>query len=364
MRKVEIIISILFLVSLPLLLSGCITVKTGGGGSANTSNINGGIFKTTDKGTTWRQKVLIPTTSGKPGNIAGLDAASLVIDPSDEKTIYFGSVSSGLFYTNDGGDNWLAVKSLSKGTVRAIAIDFNAKCSIYCSIGNKVYKTSDCTRTWSPIYTDNQGTVTVDAIAIDPYNSSIAYIGVSRGDIIKSSNAGDNIPAWQTIFRAKDKIMMIVIDPNDTKVIFAATGNKGILKSTDSGNTWQNTINANLKKLNIGSLINDIVISKGETAGMYVATENGLAYSADRGETWQSINIIPPQNKAMINDLAVNPQNAKEIYYLADTIFYRSSDGGANWSTIKVPTTRAGWILVLDPKQTNVIYMGVKSLSK
>ncbi len=360
MRKTKLLSLITFLILTSFALSGCVTVKTNSGGSTDTSAVNGGVFRTINKGLTWQQKVLIPSTTGKPGNIAGLDAAAMVIDPSDNKAVYFGSVGQGLYLTYDAGESWRPVKSLGQGTVRSIAVDHNQKCTIYAAIGNKVFKSADCARTWQTAYYDNDVTATVDVIAVDPYNSSLVYIGVSRGDIIKSLDAGTS---WQTIYRTKAKIKKIVIDPNDTKVIFAAMNDNGIYKTIDGGNEWKQ-IKDPLNKLKIGTKMNNLILVKDEPDNVYAATENGLARSTDRGETWENISILPPENKAKINDMAVNPKNTKEIYYVSDTTFFSSIDSGTNWSTIKTPTARAGIMLLLDAKEPGTIYLGVKALGK
>jgi hypothetical protein len=60
----------------------------------------------------------------------------------------------------------------------------------------------------------------------------------------------------------------------------------------------------------------------------------------------------------------ISPKNVEEIYYATNTTFYRTSDGGKNWTTRKLPTSRAGWRLIVDPEDTNVIYMGVREIKK
>ncbi|GAF89261.1 unnamed protein product, partial [marine sediment metagenome] len=45
-----------------------------------------------------------------------------------------------------------------------------------------------------------------------------------------------------------------------------------------------------------------------------------------------------------------------------NTTFYRSLDSGENWTTKKLPTTRAGWKLLIDPDNPDIIYMGVRSI--
>jgi len=354
MLKSKPFIFIVITVVATLIISGCsISVKT-----KDASNNKGGVYKTGNKGNNWQQKVLIPTTSGKSKSIAGLNASSLAIDPSDNKAVYFGSQDNGLFYTYDGANSWQIAVNLGKINVRAVAVDPDAKCIIYIASANKVYKSTDCNRTWAQIYYDNDTKTTIDTIAIDHYNSSNIYIGTSRGEIIKSSNRG---VSWQTLSRFNDKLKKIVISSHDSRIIFAATAKKGIHRSSDSGKTWVD-LSEKLKKFKEGKNFRDLVIAEAEPKLVFLATYYGLLKSTNNGDTWSDIKLITPEKKATINAIAVSPKNAKEIYYVTNTTFYRSLDGGENWTTKKLPTARAGWKLLIDPENTDTIYMGVKSL--
>jgi photosystem II stability/assembly factor-like uncharacterized protein len=115
-----------------------------------------------------------------------------------------------------------------------------------------------------------------------------------------------------------------------------------------------------MREMKLGMLAKDLVIVKDEPKVVYAATALGIMRSADSGETWEKLNIIPPDKKAMITTIAVNPVNAKEFYYSTYTAFYRTLDGGATWASIKLPTTRAGWKLLIDPEKPNILYMGVR----
>ena len=337
-------------------LAGC-TIGSG----KDTSKIDSGLFKSINKGETWQQKVLIPTVSGQPSNIAGIDAASLAIDPGDANAIYFGSIGSGLFYSYNGGNTWQKSAGLGNASIRSIAIDPDSKCVIYATIGNKVYKTEDCSRNWAEVYYDNEVSATIDSIAIDHFNSSVVYIGVSRGDLIKSSDNGES---WQTVHRLnKVAIKKIVIDPSDSRFIYLLTARKGVFYTEDGGGNWSD-FNDILKELKLGLEVKDIVLAKSEPNTIFLATTYGLLKSADKGKNWEQIELILPEKKATINAIAVNPENSEEIYYVTNTTFYRSLDGGENWSSRKLPTSRAGWKLVLDPKNPSTIYLSVRNLGK
>jgi photosystem II stability/assembly factor-like uncharacterized protein len=357
MNKRNKFLLITLLLSAAFGLSGCGTAQT----KTDTTLIDGGVFKSADKGSTWQQRVLIPTTTGAPRKFSAVSSASMAIDPSDAKAIYYGSIANGLLYTLDGAGSWQQITELGNVTIRAIAIDAKNKCTIYVAVGNKIFKTTECVRGWKNPYYDNDLKTTIDAVAVDPFDGNIVYIGNSRGDLMKSTDAG---VSWQTIERTKSKIVKIVIDPNDSRTIYVLTEGKVIFRTKDGGATWDNDIEKALKGLKINDGIKDAVFVKDEAKVVYVATEYGMAVSQDKGETWQKIELLPSERSATINTVVINPRNSLEIYYVTFTTFYRSLDGGKTWSTIKLPTSRAGWNLIVDPSSPNIIYMGVRGFQK
>lgn len=356
MIKIKSVLVLLTMSFITLAFSGCTVVTST---SQTASNNTGGIFVSNDKGDTWKSKSSIPTVSGTAKSFAGLDVLSLAIDPSDSKAIYFGSAGSGLLFSYNGSETWQVASGLGNNSIKAIAIDPVDKCNIYLAIANKVMQSSDCNRTWAQIYVDDP-TVSVDSIAIDHYNSSVIYISVSRGDLIKSEDKGDG---WQTIFRSKDKIRKIAIDPNDSRKLYLATEKKGAFFTRDGGQNWSD-LNKILSENKLGQDVRDISLVKSEQDTVLIATTYGILRSKNGGDTWDNIELIPPENKASINAMAVNLNNSQEIYYVTNTTFYRSIDGGTSWKPLKLPTDRAGAKLLVDPQNANVIYLAVKTITK
>lgn len=358
MQQIKKISFLFFLIGMLFISSGCVNIKS----KKDTSDIDGGVFKTSNKGDVWQQKVLIPTTSGKPRSFAGISVSSMVLDPSDEKAIYFGSEGNGMFYSYNGGAEWMVADKLIKASIRSIAVDPEFKCTIYAAAGNRLYKSTDCSRNWKEVYYDNDVTVKVDYVVIDHYNTSNIYIGLSRGDIVKSENGGQE---WHTIARLKKNVLKIVLDPVDSRKMYILTKNK-IHKSIDGGENWDefDVLHEKMKEFDLSDNIKDFVITKSEEPKMFVATYYGLMRSNDDGKTWEKISLIPPEKNATINAIAVNDKNDKEIYYVTNTTFFRSSDGGENWATKKLPTTKSGWKILIDPQDTNILYMGVKGVQQ
>lgn len=354
MLKVKRLLIISVLVIAVFSLTGCVQVNN----KNQASTTDGGIFKTTNKGVSWQQKVAVPTVSGKPKLFTGANVNVLVKDPGDDNALYLGTLGNGLYYTYDRANSWQYADGLGQRTIRTIEVDPNDKCTVYVAIGNKVFKTTDCSRSWEQVYFDNETKVNVNAIAVDHTDSNIVYIGVSRGDVIKSFDGG---ASWQTIYRIKKTIKKIIMDPNNSLRLFVVAQSKGVLFTVDGGSNWDD-MNKVLKDTELGVNIKDMLFIKGEPEKMFIATRFGILITVDNGENWDKLDLLQPDKKAEINSIAVNPQNTNELYYVTNTTFYHSVDRGVNWTTIKLPTSKAAVELLINNSNPNELYMGVRSI--
>ncbi len=345
--------SVLFLVIM-LFLSGCgLTVNTGTGSSGAN---DGGIYRSSNKGDNWTQKTSILSVN-RQRSFSGADILSLSMELDDSKAIYAGSVGNGLVYSYDGADSWQIAVGLGQVNVRDVAVDPAERCKVYAVSDNKVFKSSDCSRTWAQAYFDNDLRLKIATLAIDYINSANIFIGTSRGDLIKSSDAG---ATWRAISRFSSQVEKIAINPVDAKIMFIGTANDGVFRSLDGGASWE-SLEENLKAFDNSTRFRDFTMVKSEKSTIFLATSYGLLKSTDLGSSWTEIKLLTPEKQATINSIAVNPNNANEIYYVTNTTFYRSLDGGQNWSSKKLPTGRAGAKLLLDPKNTATIYLAVRS---
>lgn len=342
----------LFLSVLAILLlagAGCITI-----GAPSQTGLDGGVYKSINKGNDWAQVNIVPTANGM-GSLNGINVMDLVFDPQDNNAIYLASAGSGLFYTWDGAQSWRYVESLGSGNINSVAVDYKNKCVLYTALQNKVWKSNDCTRTWRAVYYDTRADIHVSAVAVDPANSNVVYAGLSGGDLIKSTDAGTS---WSTIRRFNDKVQKIVFHPTKTNIIFAATQNNGVWKSTSSGAKWTD-LRLKTDKFSGSNDVYDLDIDK-EAKVTYLTSQYGIIVSNDLGENWQKVDLLTPPGAVHIYSFAVNPENAQEIYYSTASTFYFSFDGGRNWVTKKLPTSRAGTALLVDPKNPSLLYLGTR----
>lgn len=360
-----------------LLSSACTisTSSTGGSSSANSTEKDASVFLSTDRGDNWRIMTNLANAGGKIETITDINVNLMTMDPQDSMAIYLASYNSGLYYTYNIANGWNKVKSLEAGTVNDVKIDPKNKCIIYAAVTNRLYRSNDCARNWKQVYYDNNTTVSVNTVAIDHFDTNIIYIGTSRGEIIKSLDSGES---WQTIQRLEEGVARLIISPLDSRLIFVATSRNRIFSfspissqdssipfSPDGGNLvdkWTDLNNV-LADYNLGSSFKDFIICS-QDGTMFIATDKLILRSPDNGITWESIKLLQPEKDAVINAMNVNPRNSNEIYYVTNTTFFRSSDGGLTWTTKKLPTKRAGRELLVDFTNPSIIYMGTVILKK
>jgi photosystem II stability/assembly factor-like uncharacterized protein len=320
----------------------------------------GGIWKTTDQGELWEQKVSFPTPEGV-GKIGHVSVQVIAIDPSDHLALYAGTSADGLLYSYDGAQSWGSAKQLDSGPIADIAIDPKDKCNVYAASRNKVYKSIDCNRTFEQAYYETRTDVKVTDVEIDWYNSTIVYAGTSDGDLLKSADAG---ASWAPVHRFDGDINDILIDPFDSRAIYIGTENKGLWKSIDGGETWDD-FEAELKEFKNSRDIYFLVADKTNQSTLVIATKYGLLRTVDAGSSWTEVELVTPPGEAVITSLVLNPREGKEMYYTTASTFYKSVDAGASWVTKKVPAVDKGAsALAIDPENNKVIYLGVSETKK
>ncbi|MCL5029845.1 MAG: T9SS type A sorting domain-containing protein [Bacteroidetes bacterium] len=193
----------------------------------------------------------------------------------------------------------------------------------------------------------------VRAIVVDPNDSSIVYAGSVSGGIWKTTNAGIN---W---FPLDDHMLnltvcSIVMDPNNSNIIYAGTGEgfnnydylrgNGIFKTTDAGKTWNQLSSTNTPDF---YFVNRLAFDR-TTNSIYAATRTGLFKSTDGGNSFSQVINSSSANGGTCLDVIINYTNPTTIFasfgLFIQSQIWRSTDGGNNfqfdYSYTKTPTGR------------------------
>ncbi len=207
---------------------------------------------------------------------------------------------------------------------------------------------------WSPCR-GPEGAV-IDAIAIDPTNSEILYIGTDADGVYKSTDGGENWIAANSGI-TNNNIRALKINPQSAATVYAATSSGGVFRSTDGGGSWAE-VNSGLANLNIVAL----AIKTDSPSTVYVATNTGGVFrSTDGGESWSAINSGLTNLNA--RSLAINPQTPATIY--AGTQgggIFKTTDAGDTWSSIFSSLSSKNFqTMIVDPQTPSTIYTGTNS---
>ena len=173
----------------------------------------------------------------------------------------------------------------------------------------------------------------VRSLAIDPRDARRLYFGTIDGQIYTSSDGGETWSRLEAFNRPGLLIDNIIIDPRDSKVIYAAAHRHkesgGFFKTTDGGRTWREA--EQLK----GDGIHSLTQSSKDPDILLAGTNKGVWRSQDAGETWEQLNTDATPGLINVESLAVDPRNSDVIYAGTWYLPYKTTDGGRTWNITK-----------------------------
>ncbi|MBA4320913.1 MAG: hypothetical protein C0412_21190, partial [Flavobacterium sp.] len=339
------------------------------------------------------------------------------IHPLNKNIMFTTDVWSGVHKSYDGGQTWHPKNSgidtrLTPTNenrmgpsgdaipVFCVTIDPINPDIVWCGTQNYkgLFKSTDCGETWN-VKTNGLPSglnLTFRSFTVDPTNSNIVYTGCEvtvfgqkevTGKIFKTTNGGDN---WFEVLDSKSLIRMILIDPRNTKVIYAATGifdrcpvqEEGIWKSEDGGNTWFHANNGfssevmTVEGLDFVKSNPDILYATLGRFGNFrpqdfnVVNRGGIYKSTDGGKNWVRDAVRPPGIQFVPMYLTISPSDPNVIYvgltedaydFWAENTILRTLDGGKSWKKFLLATdgVRAGVpiSIAVHPDKPNVVYV-------
>lgn len=237
--------------------------------------------------------------------------------------------------------------------------------------GGGVWKSTDGAETWSPVF-EKQGVSAIGAVAIDPHNNDVVWVGsgesnprndVSYGDgVYKSTDGGAK---WINVgLKATQHISKILIDPNNPNhVVVGALGDiykdsedRGVYVTDDGGKTWTKSL-----YISASSGVSDMSMDMQHPNVMYAGMwhfrrepwnftsggdDDGLYKSTDGGHSWVRLtgHGLPSGITGKIG-LAVAPSDGRRVYAIIESkegLLWRSDDGGENWTMVNKSTIVTG----------------------
>lgn len=241
-----------------------------------------GIYKTSDGGTSWELSHAVASSY------------SIAIDPITPTNAFAGS-AQGAFKTTDEGKTWTGIQPSGdiKAYISEFVIDPTSPTTVYAALFDSgIAKSMDSGDTWSfinfglpPAYYG----LSTYSLAVDPSTPSTLFagtMGIARstdgGASWTRTSAGLEYPNGANWYSTPD---VIAVDPNDSSLVYGA-GWEGFYRSVDGGDHW-----TFLRRKNVDGSVRDLVIDPRNPSTIYIGTQDrGILQSSDRGETWISFN--------------------------------------------------------------------------
>ncbi len=225
--------------------------------------------------------------------------------------------------------------------------------------------------------------------AVNPKNHSEWFVAVASGHVWKTVNNGTT---FEPVFdnNGAYSIGCVVIDPNNSAVVWVGTGENnhqrslgygnGVYKSADDGKSWKNM------GLKDSRQIGKIVIDPRNSDVVYVAAEGsvwgpggdrGLYKTTDGGKTWKK--VLEISENTGVNNILMDPRNPDILYASSEqrrrhvftkigggpeTAIYKSVNAGESWDklTSGLPGGDMGGIgLAISPVNPDIIYAIIES---
>ncbi len=241
---------------------------------------------------------------------------------------------------------------------------------------------------WESMGPKNIGGRTL-CLAFHPTNEDIMFAGSASGGLWKTTTQGVGEDAWEYVPTGFPVlgVAAIAIDPNNPDIMYIGTGETygvgvaepgtvnrltrgtygiGILKTEDGGATWAQALPFEMDEI---KGVQDIAINPLNTQEIYAAATDGLFQSLDGGVSWDLI-----LNEINCIDVEIDPNNDSIIYVSHGNLnfdldpslsgIYKSIDKGISFNEILDTGLLTAWTgnakIILDPSNSEIIYASIQ----
>jgi photosystem II stability/assembly factor-like uncharacterized protein len=252
--------------------------------------------------------------------------------------------------------------ALTSGRIIEVVVDPTDSRTWYVAAASGgVWKTSNGGITWKPLF-DSQGSYSIGALALDPSDPLVVWVGTGENNSQRSVGYGDGVyrsndggATWKKVgLDTSEHIGKIVIDPEDGNRVFVAAqgplwnagGDRGLYRTLDGGATWKRVL-----EISEHTGVNEVVMDPRDSNVLYASSyqrrrhvwtlidggpESTIWKSTDGGDTWRKIESgLPSVDKGKIG-LAISPVDPDVLYAIVEAAqgeggLYRSTNRGESW---------------------------------
>ena len=210
-------------------------------------------------------------------------------------------------------------------------------------------------------------------LIVDPVQPHIMYTGGVSGGIWKSVSAGAK---WEPIGDdlANIAVNALVMDPRDSSTLYAGTGEgyfresvrgtalplrgDGIFVTRDAGETWTRITPPGSSDFHF---VNDLAVSAHDSTRVYAATRTGVWRTSDGGTNWTR--ILPTNVTGGCLDLAHRGDTDGDYLFASCGTFEqsavyrgRNAESDAPWETVLSEENMGRTSLAIAPSNPSIVY--------
>ncbi|MEO8587191.1 MAG: hypothetical protein ABI584_13590 [Acidobacteriota bacterium] len=306
---------------------------------------NGGVFRSTDGGATWKASP----------DMVNTDVRRVAVDPANPKHVLAGTNDGGLWASRDGGVtfHWQGLGDMGavlyELPTRGVAFAPSDPKVVYATV---MLKSANGGTTWKPLK-ELGGLHPNDCfdLAVDPKNSNLLYVAVNdgKGGVQKSTDGGSTWTPLTEGLTNYNRGYAVAVDPARPATVYMG-GTRGLFVTTDGGTSWEKT-GAGLKS---DEVVRSLALDAKHPQTLFIGTEGRLYKSTDSGASVRQLKAGLPYSSfpalAVDGDVVFAGTSYEGVF--------KSTDGGA---TFKESGEGLGaafvWGLAADPASPGVVYV-------
>ncbi|MFA7361780.1 MAG: T9SS type A sorting domain-containing protein [Candidatus Kapaibacterium sp.] len=322
------------------------------GGITTWKSTNGGVNFTAN--TSWTSH---PSYNFSGAPVTHADKHAMIYQSA---SVFFEGNDGGIYKTTNGGTSWTDLSNgLAISQIYRIGVAQTSSTTVLTGLqdnGSKLFSGGS----WSDV-TGGDGMECI----VDYSNAQYMYATYVRGTIYRSTNGGisfpttisANLPGGQ---RTGAWVTPYIIDPNNSSTLIA--GYDSVYKSTNRGNTW--TLIS--QSLSTSAKLRSLAIAPSNSNILYTADRTAMWKTTNGGATnWTSV-TLPALSGNYITYLTVKNTDQNTVWltcggYTSGTKVFESTNGGTNWTNISTGLPNLPVMCILHYKTAtdrNVLFAG------
>jgi photosystem II stability/assembly factor-like uncharacterized protein len=324
---------------------------------------SGGVWKSTDGGTTFRPKF---------DKQSAQSIGSIAIDPNNTNTIWVGSgeawtrnsvsVGDGIYKSTDGGETWNNMGLPNSERIVKIAVNPGNSNLVYACVTGKlwsdsadrgVYRSADAGKTWTQVLKGGNGSTGCGSMSMDAKNPNTLFASLwdfrRKGWTFRSGGENADAPSGSGLYRSDDGgnhwteitpaankgfpekpfgRIAVTVAPSDSKIVYAfvESTKSALYRSDDGGKTWDRRDDSQRMVWRPFYFANLIVDPT--NPDRIFKPDLVLIQSLDGGKTFAEVGGGAHGD---FHDVWIDPSNPSQVIAGDDGGLWFSKDGGNRW---------------------------------